>query len=330
MKKNNYEEFMSDFANYLYAIKNVSDLYIKNIKTTVSQFLKYINIYKYDNKFENIENITLNDIRTLSNNDVHAYIFHLAKNDYTAETRAWKIEHLRAFFDFLYRIKHDIFRQPLKKIENKRKKSLQIPNYLSLNEAKSLISVYNKSDKTINIRNNAIINLCLNCGLRVSEVANLKISDFDLTSDKFLIKGKGNKERMGYLNTQSKKAILKYLEIRKKIKPKNIKDEDMLFLSNKNTKIDVSTIRRFLKKGYRNAGIDENEYSVHTLRHTCATILYKSGQDIKLIQEMLGHSSINTTKIYTHLYDKEVEKTMQDHPLANFKIKDAMEFSYNL
>ena len=74
--KNNYQEFMSDFASYLFAIKNLSDLYVKNIKTTVSQFLQYMNVYKYNNQFENIDDITLNDIRTLTNTDIYSYIFY--------------------------------------------------------------------------------------------------------------------------------------------------------------------------------------------------------------------------------------------------------------
>lgn len=114
------------------------------------------------------------------------------------------------------------------------------------------------------------------------------------------------------------------MELRKNIIPKKSKDIDALFLSNKKERIDVSSIRRNLKNAYIEAKIENDEYSVHTLRHTCATLLYKSGQDIKLIQEILGHSSINTTKIYTHLYDKDVEKTMQEHPLSKFKMKNAI------
>ena len=97
-------------------------------------------------------------------------------------------------------------------------------------------------------------------------------------------------------------------------------------ITERKCRITTRTIQRDLKSLYKKAKIDENKYSVHTLRHTCATILYKSGYDIKLIQEILGHSSVNTTKIYTHLYDKEVEKTMQEHPLAHFKMKNTMEF----
>lgn len=159
------------------------------------------------------------------------------------------------------------------------------------------------------IRNNAIITLCLNCGLRISEVCKLNVSDIKENSDTFIIYGKGRKERTGYLNKQTKETLLCYIQEREKYAlQKNIMT-DALFITE-----------------YKKVEIDENQYSVHTLRHTCATILYKSGYDIKLIQEILGHSSVNTTKIYTHLYDKEVEKTMQEHPLAHFKMKNAMEF----
>lgn len=271
MKKNNYQEFMSDFASYLFAIKNLSDLYVKNIKTTVSQFLQYMNVYKYNNQFENIDDITLNDIRTLTNTDIYSYIFYLAKNNYKQDSRSIKIEHLRTFFDFLFKIKSDKFKQ---------------------------------------IRNNAIITLCLNCGLRISEVCKLNVSDIKENSDTFIIYGKGRKERTGYLNKQTKEMLLCYIQEREKYALQKNIITDALFITERKCRITPRTIQRDLKSLYKKAEIDENKYSVHTLRHTCATILYKSGYDIKLIQEILGHSSVNTTKIYTHLYDKEVEKTM--------------------
>lgn len=250
------------------------------------------------------------------------------KKDYQPNSRSIKIEHLRAFFDFLFRIRHDIFKQPFQKIQTEKRKSEQLPNYLSLNESKKLIELYSESKKVNEIRNNAIINLCLNCGLRVSEVCKLNITDFNFCTDTFLIHGKGNKERTGYLNKQSKDAIIKYLKIRNNINYtlKNKNDCNALFLSNKHSRISPKTIRDAIKLSYKKADIDSDIYSVHTLRHTCATLLYKSGQDIKLIQELLGHSSVNVTKMYTHLYDKEVEKTMQEHPLSKFKIQNAMEY----
>lgn len=323
----NYNEFITDFENYLYAIKNLSNQYVKKIKQTITQFLDFINIYKFDNKFKSVEEITLNEVRTLTNQDIYSYIFYLADNDYKQGTRNFKIENLRTFFEFLYTIKHRLFNQPFQKINTEKRIAKQLPNYLSYEEAKKLTELYKNSDNEIDIRNNAIIHLCLHCGMRISEVANLNISDFQLSERKFLILGKGNKERTGYLNNDTYDAIIKYMEIRKNKVPKNKKDADKLFITRNHTQIEVSTIRKFIKQAYKDAGIMNDSYSVHTLRHTCATLLFKAGIDIKIIQELLGHSTIEVTKIYTHLYDKDVEQALFEHPLSKFKYNDAMVYA---
>lgn len=132
---------------------------------------------------------------------------------------------------------------------------------------------------------------------------------------------------MGYLNNDTYEALIKYLEIRKNILPKNKKDADKLFITRNHTKIEVSTIRKFIKQAYIDAGINNEKYSVHTLRHTCATLMFKAGTDIKVIQEILGHSTVEITKIYTHLYDKDVEQALFEHPLAKFKYNDALAYA---
>ena len=322
-----YNDFMKDFENYLYAIKNLSAQYIKKINQTITQFLDFINIYKFDNKYASIEEITLNEVRTITNQEIYSFVFYLADNNYKQGTRNFKIENLRTFFEFLYTIKHKLFNQPFQKINTEKRFEKQLPNYLSYNEAKKLTELYKNSNKEKEIRKNAIIHLFLHCGMRVSEVANLNISDFQLTEKRFRIFGKGNKERTGYLNNDSYEAINKYLEYRKNLVPKNLKDKDKLFLTQKNEKISVRTIRRYIKEAYIKAGINNETYSVHTLRHTCATLLFKAGNDIKLIQEILGHSTVDVTKIYTHLYDKEVDQAMQKHPLSQFKYKDALAYA---
>lgn len=269
----------------------------------------------------------MNDIRALSNSDIYSFIYFLAENHYKIGSRILKIKHLRAFFDFLYRIKHNVFTQPFTKIKREKNIYLKLPNYLSLNESQKLLQLYANSSKPNEIRDNAILHIFLNCGLRVSELSNLNISDFNFKTDTFRIFGKGNKERMGYLNKSTKEALLKYLTIRKDIVNKSQKNQDVLFISNKNSRMFTSTIRRAVKKAYKKVGIDDEEYSVHTLRHTCATLMYKNGIDINTIREFLGHVQIDTTEIYTHLHDKDVMKAMQEHPLSKFKIADAIAFS---
>ncbi len=145
----------------------------------------------------------------------------------------------------------------------------------------------------------------LNCGLRLSEIKNLNIEDINLNDDKFTIIGKGNKERTNYLNDITKEALLKYLNIRDNSHDKG--RNNPLFLTDYGFRMSVTTIKKIVKRAYRKANLDENIYSVHTLRHTCATILYKAGCNIRTIQELLGHVQIDTTEIYTHLHDQEVQ-----------------------
>ena len=201
-----------------------------------------------------------------------------------------------------------------------------MPNYLSLNESQKLLKLYANSTKINEIRDNAILHIFLNCGLRISELINLNISDFNFKTDTFIIFGKGNKERVGYLNKITKEALQKYLEIRKTISVKYSKDNDALFLSSEKKRISIRNTRNGIKKAYSKVELNEDEYSVHTLRHTCATLMYKNGTNINTIKEVLGHVRIDTTEIYTHLHDQEVMEAMQEHPLSKFKIADALEY----
>lgn len=122
----------------------------------------------------------------LSNNDVYSYIFYLAENDYKPITRSAKVEYLRSFFEFLFKIKHKLFKQPFQKIKTEKRFEKHLPNYLSYEEAKKITNLYADSENEIDIRKNAILHLFLHCGMRISEVANLNISDFQLSERRFL------------------------------------------------------------------------------------------------------------------------------------------------
>lgn len=441
MNKNNMPQFINDLINYLIGIKNLSAIYVNNMVITLEQFLEFINTHKLKNKYNKIENFTLNDLRAITNSDIYSFIFFLAENHYKLNSRVVKTEHLRTFFDYLFRIKHTIFKEPFKKIKCERKVEQKLPNYLSLEEGQNVLNSYNNcihknnikikailhlfykenykisdivklnisdlntlknnlsielqeyleirneikiksnalfinnsnerisrytianivneplklkynnkkitnssifiknftrkeiddivnnyifNNKITDIRNNAILHLFLNCGLRLSEVSNLNIDDIELNENRFKIFGKGNKERTGYLNENTKKALEDYLSIRKNITA----ETNSLFLSNFNKRISATTIRRIVKIAYLLANIDNKTYSVHTLRHTFATLLYRAGIHIKTIQSLLGHVRIDTTEIYTHLYNKDVEDAMLCHPLSKFKIANAIEYVY--
>lgn len=318
--------FVEDFANYLVAIKNLSQTYIKNMTVTIEQFLEFINVHKFKNKYNSIEDITLNEIRSLNNSDIYSFIFFLAESHYQNNSRVIKIEHLKTFFDYLFRIKHTIFKEPFKKINSERKLVKKLPKYLSLEESRRLLKIYDNSTDEVEIRDNAMLHLFLNCGLRLSEIKNLNIKDISLTDNKFTIIGKGNKERTNYLNLKTKEALMKYLKIRDNFSKNNKNDDKTLFLTCYGYRMSQFTINKIVKRAYRKANLDDKVYTVHTLRHTCATILYRAGVNIKTIQELLGHVQIDTTEIYTHLNDQEVKEVMLNHPLAQFKIADALAY----
>ena len=318
--------FVEDFANYLVAIKNLSQTYIKNMTVTIEQFLEFINVHKFKNKYNSIEDITLNEIRSLNNSDIYSFIFFLAESHYQNNSRVIKIEHLKTFFDYLFRIKHTIFKEPFKKINSERKLVKKLPKYLSLEESRRLLKIYENSTDEVEIRDNAMLHLFLNCGLRLSEIKNLNIKDISLTDNKFTIIGKGNKERTNYLNLKTKEALMKYSKIRDNFSKNNKNDDKTLFLTCYGYRMSQFTINKIVKRAYRKANLDDKVYTVHTLRHTCATILYRAGVNIKTIQELLGHVQIDTTEIYTHLNDQEVKEVMLNHPLAQFKIADALAY----
>ena len=166
-EENKIPKFVTDLTNYLIAIKNLSQVYVKNMTITIGQFLEFINIHKLKNKYESIQELTLNDIRSLNNSDIYSFIYFLAESQYKINSRVVKTEHLQ----------HTIFKEPFKKIKADRKIVKKLPNYLSLDEAKKMINVYANSKYGLEIRDNAVIHLFLNSGLRLSELKNLSIDD---------------------------------------------------------------------------------------------------------------------------------------------------------
>ena len=221
-----YPEFIEDFKNYVAGIKNLSASYIDSMLSTLKGFLEFVNDHIFDCKYENITEMTLNDIRFLNTSDIYGFIFYLAENHNSIGTRIKNIEHLRTFFDFLYKIKTALFKEPLKTIKREKNTYIKLPKYLSLSESKKILQVYANKDDFRSLRNNAMLHLFLCCGLRLEELNEIKISDFDFNENKFIILGKGNKERTCYLNTNTKYALQKYINYRKN----NPLDDKKIFL----------------------------------------------------------------------------------------------------
>ena len=186
----------------------------------------------------------------------------------------------------------------------------------SLLSAAQAVSTNERQNRNIE-RDYAIITLFLNCGMRLSELVGIDITDIDFSENRMTVIGKGNKERTIYLNKACINAINSYLRVRPHDVSK-IEDKNALFLSERHERIANRTVQYVVKEELRKAGIDSNKYSVHKLRHTAATLMYQYGNvDIRALQELLGHESISTTEIYTHVANEQVRAAVESNPLAN-------------
>ena len=165
-------------------------------------------------------------------------------------------------------------------------------------------------------RDFCIITLFLNCGVRISELVGLNLSD--IQGDRMRVLGKGNKERIVYLNTACQNAIDDWLEVRSN---SGAADPYALFITRKHTRITKAGVHYMLKQRFTAAGLDSSKYSAHKLRHTAATLMLQNGVDVRTLQEVLGHEHLNTTQIYTHVDSEALQNAAQSNPLGQIKAK---------
>ena len=214
--------------------------------------------------------------------------------------------------------RHLLDDNPCKDVDTpKQMKSL--PRYLTLNESLSLLESVDGANRE---RDYCILTLFLNCGLRISELIGLDITD--IHDDALRVLGKGNKVRVVYLNQACKDALARYMAVRR---PITGRDKNALFLSGQNRRISRSMVHALVKKHLSAAGLDSEKYSSHKLRHTAATLMLQNGVDVKAVQEVLGHEHLNTTEIYTHIDNEALRVAAKANPLSHVKMKGKIEDS---
>ncbi len=315
-------DYLNSFLDYSITILNKSPNSIKEYNYDLATFLKYIKIrYGLTNETDFskiiIKDVDLDIIKKITLDDIHAFISYLATELRSkSATRARKVSSIRIFFKYLSAKAGLIEINPAQNLETP-KIEKRVPKYLTLDDSKKLLSVAGHEDNRNNERDYAITTLFLNCGMRLSELVNINIKDIKFDDCKMTVIGKGNKERTIYLNNACMKAITEYLQIRPK-EGINYNSKDALFLSERRERISNRTVQYIIKNELRKAGLDTNKYSVHKLRHTAATLMYQYGNvDIRALQELLGHASISTTEIYTHVENERVRNAVESNPLAN-------------
>jgi len=313
---------LENYVSYMIAALGRSENTVREYKYDLILFARFLKIDRglvpADTPLEEIDisDIDVKILNKVTTDDLLAFVIWLSRSRKQSNAaRARHIASLRSFFKYLHSKRRVIDSNPAYDLESP-KIGKRNPKYLTLEQSQELLKVAYESPKESNERDYCMLTLFLNCGMRLSELRGINIDDIHGTT--LTVIGKGNKERTIYLNDACLEAINDWMNKRAtlKIKPQA---EKALFVSKRGTRISADMIQITIKRLLGEAGIDTNVYSVHKLRHTAATLMYKYGKvDIRNLQMILGHQSVSTTQIYTHVDDEALQKAVESNPLANF------------
>lgn len=310
---------LEDYLNYMETIKGTSSNTVKQYFFDLRIFFRFIKFrYKLvspDEPFNEIDisDVDLDLVKKINIQDLHAYISHVdKKRDNGNSTKSRKVASIKSFFNYLYSKVNLIDKNPAANLESPKTNSRH-PAYLTLDQSEDLLdSVLDNKNEEYRKRDYAIIMLFLNCGLRLSELSGIDV-DTIKNSDSLSIIGKGNKERTIFLNEACILAIEDYLTVR----PENAKDGKAMFISKQKNRMSNRAIQHMVDRYLEKTGLDTSIYSTHKLRHTAATLMYKHGNvDIRALQEILGHESVSTTQIYTHIDNDGLRDAIKSNPLS--------------
>lgn len=324
-----FPKFLQEYAFYSSAIKGNSEKTICEYLLDIRTFFRYMKCLNEDVSPEeadfdkiSISDITLEDASCIRDTDIIKFlVFVKMTRENSTTTRLRKISALRSLYNYLCNKRHYFENDPTVYIDRP-KTAKTLPKFMSYEECMTLLqTIRNDIDSPTNARDFAIIVLFLNTGMRLSELTGLDLQSFsrDLTNVKVL--GKGNKERIVYLNDFAVSAVKEYLEVR--LDPKYVRTSDKaFFLSSREQRISAKTVQWMAHKYFNLAGLGNRGLSVHKLRHTAATLMFQSGKvDIRVLKDLLGHEQLNTTQIYTHVVNENIEKAVAQNPLAGTNIK---------
>ena len=328
-----FPSLVREFASYKSAIQNCSEKTVSEYLLDLRTFFRFLvarekKIAAGSEEFEKIDirGIDLDYIRNITTEDIYEFLLYTdSERGNHASARSRKLSAIKGFFKYLTVKRMMLEENPAANIESP-KHSKSLPKYLSLEESLELLAaVKNDKDSDNRVRDYAIITLFLNCGMRVSELVGIDINDVDRFLRSLTVTGKGNKQRIVYLNDACREALGDYMTERLEGKYKTA-DTRALFLSSRSQRISVKTVQWMVYKYLDMAGLESKHYSVHKLRHTAATLMYQTGNvDVRVLKDILGHEQLNTTQIYTHVSNRSMEEAMAQNPLSTQKSADSDE-----
>jgi len=293
-----WENSIKEFKYYLRVERSLS-------KNTIEAYIRDLNKFS---KFSKKNNLSVN---VITRENIQDFISLLNDENISARTQARIISSLKSFFKFLI-MEDYIIINPCQLIQNP-KIGFKLPDVLSIEEIDLIVTSIDNSTKH-GQRNKTIIETLYSCGLRVSELINLKISNIKFLEKYIKIIGKGSKERLTPISSKCLKLLFLYINEIRTLKKIKLGNEDIVFLNNRGSQLSREMIFTIVKNLVSNCGINKN-VSPHTFRHSFATHLIEGGADLRAVQIMLGHENITTTEIYTHLDNDYLRSNlMQFHP----------------
>lgn len=320
-------QILRDYLTYHESIKGHSKATVDEYFLDLRNFFRFLKISRglvpRSSELDeiSIKDVDLDFVSKVTLAEVYDYLSFLSRDkakftrarseEYglNAASRARKVSCIRGFYKYLSVKAKLLDENPVQDLDSPRAKR-SLPRYLTLEESRRLLS---SVDGLHRERDYCILCIFLNCGLRISEIAGLNLND--IREDHLRVLGKGNKERVVYLNDATADAINSYLVVRRNIAAI---DRNALFLSSRRTRVTREGLHAMVKKSLEKAGLDSEKYSAHKLRHTAATLMLSQGVDVRTLQEILGHESLNTTQIYTHVDNAELRIAAQANPLSSF------------
>ncbi len=296
-----WQSYMKGFKAYLTLERSMSDNTLEAYEHDVQMLARHIT--------EQYPEISIQEI-----NETHlrSFIDLVNELELAASTQSRILSGIRSFFRFLI-LENEVKKDPTELVEFPKQKRT-LPHFLSVDEVEQLFTGIDHSTPE-GLRNRAILETMYSCGLRVSELTDLKISNLYLDVEFIRVVGKGNKERLIPIGNEAIKHIKFYIQyVRNQLPVIKKGEEDCLFLNRRGSRLSRVMVFYIIKDATQKAGIQKDIHP-HTLRHSFATHLVEGGADLRAVQEMLGHSSITTTEIYTHLDKKFLRETLEKyHP----------------
>ena len=322
-----FSEQVQQFAIYKRTIQGCSDRTVNEYMLDLRTFFRYLLAIEKGIEIES-EEFTQIDVRgidaaylsRIKTEQIYNFLFYASdtrKNLWSAKAR--KLSAIKGLYKFMT-LKRNYFEEnPAINIESP-KPQKTLPKFLNLDESLLLLqTVLDDPDSTTKERDYCILTLFLNCGMRLSELVGININDIDRELRSLRVIGKGNKERIIYLNESCREVLRDYLEIRLGAKYQGVQTK-ALFLSRLNKRISNKTVQWMVYKYLDRAGLEAKHFSVHKLRHTAATLMYQSGNvDVRVLKDILGHEQLNTTQIYTHVSNEHMKNAMEQNPLSKIK-----------